>query len=174
MCFCIFIPIFDHFIYFYCWNCRPQYVFVHFILSLPRLLFISNFCACDLCEFVISHSFHVTSPSQPTPHQFLLKTFLHSNLHCQFVQSSLIRSLHSHDSFFQSSCFCKLRSQVITSKQPKLGLTQELSFSRITEYTTGYTFTPCVGSFTSPGIDTRQKGPATFTVSSIRHRQMWG
>ena len=35
---------------------------------------------------------------------------------------------------------------------PKLGLAQEL-FSRIT-VTTGYTFTPCVGSFTSPGIDT--------------------
>ena len=48
------------------------------------------------------------------------------------------------------------RSQVITSKQPKLGLTQELLFSRICESTTGYTFTPCVGSFTSPGIDTRQ------------------
>ena len=29
----------------------------------------------------------------------------------------------------------------------------ELS-SRISESTTGYTFTPCVGSFTSPGIDT--------------------
>ena len=28
-------------------------------------------------------------------------------------------------------------------------------FSRIRESTTGYTFTPCVGSFTSPGIDTR-------------------
>ena len=27
------------------------------------------------------------------------------------------------------------------------------------ESTTGYTFTPCVGSFTSPEIDTRQKGP---------------
>ena len=46
-------------------------------------------------------------------------------------------------------------SQVVFSKQPKLGLTQELSFSRISESTTGYTFTPCLGSFTSPGIDTR-------------------
>ena len=36
-----------------------------------------------------------------------------------------------------------------------LGLTQELFFSRISESTTGYTFTPCVRSFTSPGIDTR-------------------
>ena len=26
------------------------------------------------------------------------------------------------------------------------------------ESTTGYTFTPCVGSFTPPGIDTRYKG----------------
>ena len=52
---------------------------------------------------------------------------------------------------------------MITSKQPKLGLTQELLFSRICESTTGYTFTPCVGSFTSPGIDTRQKGPPKDT-----------
>ena len=28
----------------------------------------------------------------------------------------------------------------------------QLSLSRISESTTGYTFTPCVGSFTSPGI----------------------
>ena len=47
-----------------------------------------------------------------------------------------------------------LRSQVVSSKQYKLGLTQELFFSRIGESTTGYTFTPCVGSFTSAGIDT--------------------
>ena len=40
------------------------------------------------------------------------------------------------------------------SKQPKLGLTQEF-FSRISESTAGYTFIPCVGSFTSPGIDTK-------------------
>ena len=67
-----------------------------------------------------------------------------------------------------------LRSQVITSKQPKLGLTQELFFSRICESTTGYTFTPCVGSFTFPDIDTRQKRPSAVSVSSERHRQMWG
>ena len=36
------------------------------------------------------------------------------------------------------------------------------------ESTTGYTFTPCVGYFTSPGIDTRWKGPTAFTVSSER------
>ena len=48
-----------------------------------------------------------------------------------------------------------LRSQVVTSKQPKLGLTQELFFSRIRESTIGYTFTPCVGYFTYPSIDTR-------------------
>ena len=48
-----------------------------------------------------------------------------------------------------------LISQVVSSKQPKRELTQELSFSRISESTTGYIFTPCVRSFTSPGIDTR-------------------
>ena len=34
------------------------------------------------------------------PHQFLLKTFHHSNLHSQFVHSSLTRSLHFHDSSY--------------------------------------------------------------------------
>ena len=67
-----------------------------------------------------------------------------------------------------------LMSQVVSSKQPKLWLKQELSVSRICESATGYTFTPCVGYFTSPGIDTRQKGPPAFSVSSERHRQMWG
>ena len=33
--------------------------------------------------------------------------------------------------------------------------TQELPFSKISESTTGYTFTPYVGSFTSLGIDTK-------------------
>ena len=66
--------------------------------------------------------------------------------------------------------FMNLRSRVVSSKQPKLGLTQGLSFSRISESTTGYTFTPCVGSFTSPGIDIRYKGPPAFSVSSERHR----
>ena len=38
---------------------------------------------------------------------------------------------------------------------PNSPLMQELSFSRISESTTGYIFTPCVGTFTSPGIVTR-------------------
>ena len=63
---------------------------------------------------------------------------------------------------------------MVSSKQPKLGKTHELSFSRISESTTGYTFTPCEGYFTSPGIDTREKGPPAFNVSSERDTQMWG
>ena len=47
----------------------------------------------------------------------------------------------------------------------------ELSFSRISESTTGYTFTPCVGSVTSPGIDRRHHW---LLVSSETHRPMWG
>ena len=57
---------------------------------------------------------------------------------------------------------------------PLLSLFLELSFPRIGESITGYTFTPCVGSFTSPSIDTRQKGPPAFSVSSERHRHVWG
>ena len=63
-----------------------------------------------------------------------------------------------------------LRSQVVTSKHPKLRLMEELFYSRISEFT----FTPCVGSFTSPGIDTRQKGPPAFSVSSERRTKLWG
>ena len=48
----------------------------------------------------------------------------------------------------------------VFSKQPIFGLIQdlvrELFFSKLeVESTTGYTFPPCVGSFTFPGIDTR-------------------
>ena len=46
--------------------------------------------------------------------------------------------------------------------------------SSISESTTGYTFTPCVGYFTSPGTDTIQKRKSCFSVSTERHRQMWG
>ena len=51
-----------------------------------------------LLLFFISPSFHGTF--QPTPHQFLLKTFLHSNLHSQFIHFSLTLYLHSHDSSY--------------------------------------------------------------------------
>ena len=40
-------------------------------------------------------------------------------------------------------------SAEVSSHHPKLGLMQELSFSRISESITSYTFTPCVGSYFS-------------------------
>ena len=44
-----------------------------------------------------------------------------------------------------------------------------VSFSRVSE---SQVFSiSCMGSFTSPGIDIRKKGPTAFTVSSERHRQ---
>ena len=52
--------------------------------------------------------------------------------------------------FYLVSMSGEIRSQVGSSKQ----LTQEKSFPRISESTTSYSFTPCMGSFTSPGIDT--------------------
>ena len=39
--------------------------------------------------------------TSPTPHQFLLKPFLHSNLHSQFIHVSLNSSLNSHDYSYQ-------------------------------------------------------------------------
>ena len=44
-----------------------------------------------------------------------------------------------------------------------------IRLTRISESTTGYTYIPL--SFTSPGIDARQKGPLAFSVSSERHKQ---
>ena len=38
---------------------------------------------CSLCQFFICHFLHMTSPC--TPHQFILRTFLHSNLHSHFI-----------------------------------------------------------------------------------------
>ena len=43
------------------------------------------------------------------------------------------------------------------------------SFSRIRKSTTGYTFILCVGSFTS-----HIEGTTGFSVSSERHRRIWG
>ena len=77
--------------------------------------------------------------------------------------------------FFTRSTVCRLGVVFLflpdTGRGPFAG---RFKVQRICESTTGYTSTPCVGSFTSPGIDTRQKGPPTFSVSSERHRQMWG
>ena len=74
----------------------------HRMLGLPRLPFPSlhflGICSFNNCS--ISHSFHMSGPFQPTPPQFLLKTFFHTNLHSQFGHSGLIRSLHSHDSSY--------------------------------------------------------------------------
>ena len=46
--------------------------------------------------------------------KFLLKTFLHSNLHFQFVHSSFIQTLHSHDSYYPA-VFCSFSVSVIIS-----------------------------------------------------------
>ena len=69
--------------------------------SFPRLLLPSTFWASAFLPVFISHSIHMTSLYQPTHHQFLLKTFLHSNPHSQFIQSSLINSLNSHYSSYR-------------------------------------------------------------------------
>ena len=51
------------------------------------------------------------------------------------------------------------------SKQPIFGLTQEWLMREVWSSRQGIClFTPCVGSFTSPGIDTRSKGPTAFIL----------
>ena len=41
----------------------------HQIFFLPSFLFPPHFWVSDSCQFFISHSFHMTSPFQPSPHQ---------------------------------------------------------------------------------------------------------
>ena len=68
-----------------------------------------------------------------------------------------------------------LRSQVVSSKHPKLGLTQELFFCILfSESSTGYTFTPLCVIFYSSWHRHQIEGTTGFYVSSERHRQMWG
>ena len=67
--------------------------------SPPISLHFLGFCSISL-SFFISYSFNMSGPFQSTPHQFLLKLFLHSNFHSQFVNISCICSLHSHESSY--------------------------------------------------------------------------
>ena len=62
------------------------------------------------CQFYMSDSFHMTIPCQPNPYQFLLTTFLHSSVHSHFINSSLIRSINSHD----SSCWVVLQTSTFS------------------------------------------------------------
>jgi len=57
----------------------------------PRFLFSFHLLGiCFLCLCLIALCFHVIGPFLLTSHQFLLKTFLHSNIHTQFLVSSVI------------------------------------------------------------------------------------
>ena len=58
----------------------------HRILGVPRLLFLHFLCVWSVWQFFISHPFHRTCLFQYNPHQFLLKTFLHSNPHVKCVR----------------------------------------------------------------------------------------
>ncbi len=87
-------------------------------------------------------------------------------------------SSHSHQRSFNNCVQAKIKgcSQFLVtySKQSIFGLTQErfreLSFSRLQcEIPDRLHIYPQCG-ITSPGIDTRQKGPTAFCISSERHR----
>ena len=58
--------------------------------SSPSQFRFSFLGICSLCQFFISHSYHMTSPS--TPQQFLLNSILHSILHSYAIHSYLISS----------------------------------------------------------------------------------
>ena len=91
-----------------------------------------------------------------------MKQFVHSkSQQYRRLKTEWRSNVYLRRSNVQVSCVCVVCCFLLLvlrflggfSKQHKLGLTQECS--RISESTAGYTFTPCVGSFTSPGIDTR-------------------
>ena len=62
--------------------------------------FIHFLGICCLPVFYLTFLSHMTEQFQSNLCQFLLKTVHHSNLHSQFVLSSLILSLLSHDSSY--------------------------------------------------------------------------
>ena len=62
---------------------------------------------CSLCQFFICHFFYMTSPC--SAHQFLLRTFLHPNLHSHFIHF-LLSALLSPTILFLPGCF----SQILT------------------------------------------------------------
>ena len=66
----------------------------------------------------------------------------------KFVTGNLLCLTWDNLMFFSSSLFF---SQILDGALCRAFKVQREFF----ESTTGYTFTPCVGSFTSPGIDTR-------------------
>ena len=77
---------------------------------------------CSLYELFLFHSFHMTSLCQPTPHLYLLKTFLHSNLHPRFIHSSLAMYLNRLLSFL---CWC--HRPIVYRPLMYAGVTHELS-----------------------------------------------
>ena len=81
--------------------------------------------------FTFSHSFHMTSPFQPTPHQFLLKTFFHSNLHSLSIHSSLTNSILLKRLFSQTwTCPCCLDyvSVIVSCAFMYTGVTQSRAY----------------------------------------------
>ena len=129
---------------------------------------------CHLCCIAARHGRYAELnwtlwpvPYTPIPQAeestfYLCNVSAHPDLGCDRT-SGVTKVFVVSEGLTQGGPYLVLR--LFSSKQPKLGLTQEL-FSRISESTIGYTFAPCVGSFASPGIDTRQKGPPAFSVSS--------
>ena len=100
-----------HFSYCFCSAAFSHYLQVSLNVILPSqspfsslhvssTLLVSALCQCSICR-----SFHMTDPFQPTPHIFLLKTFLQSNLHFQL--SILLLSALLTSTILLTSCFRK-------------------------------------------------------------------
>ena len=83
--------------------------------SLP--LSVHSLAICSLCQLFICHSVNMAGPLQTIPHQFRITTSHHSNFHSQFVHSSLISFLNTHDSSYPNvtcafSCYFSVSTLV--------------------------------------------------------------
>ena len=86
----------------------------------------------SLCQFSISHSFHMTGPCQLTPRQGLLNTVLQFDLHSHFIHlllsTLLTTSIPIIRSFSQTWTFCCFSVRAIVSNAfMYVGVTHELS-----------------------------------------------
>ena len=131
-----------------CWHVtRPEgddslrAIYTVYWRDLLRILNLKAYAHVDtqICAHANSHTFTLTHQLTAQISQMLLWHLYYRNF--LYRINSLLLPLNYLGPFADHYCHCFV--------------VVELSFSRISESTTCYTFTPCVGYVTSPGIDTR-------------------
>ena len=127
--------------------------------------FQSTFWAiCSLFQFFYTYSFHMSSPFQPTLHHFLLKPFLHSNLHSQSIHSSFICSLHSHISS-HPVVFTNLHFLLFLLNVQHIQSKLFITFYRLTNVTNGQ----CVITFSTLWHTLQALNVCDHTLDTLTH-----